>query len=65
MGDFGSFAKHAVRLIAGIIGGSLLGYEYYSFSANPDEALWPAIGMGFVSMIMIYFLLHSIGKGSE
>ncbi|MFA6035518.1 MAG: hypothetical protein WC759_01015 [Candidatus Micrarchaeia archaeon] len=57
--------KSTARALISVAGGGLLGYEYYLFSANPDEALGMAVGMGAVAAIVIFFLLHNLGKSGD
>ena len=65
MGNASTAAKTVVRVLVGLIAGSLVAYEYYSFSPNPEEALWPAIGMAIVAAIVVAFMMQGLGKGSE
>ena len=65
MGNASTAAKAAVRVLVGLIVGALIAYEYYNFSPNPEEALWPAIGMAIVAAIVVAFMMRGLGKGSE
>ncbi|MDO8339849.1 MAG: hypothetical protein Q7T16_04290 [Candidatus Burarchaeum sp.] len=65
MGGAATAAKAAVRILVGLVVGALIAYEYYAFSPNPDEALWPAVGMAIVTAIVVAFMLRGLGKGSE
>ena len=65
MSNASTAAKAAVRILVGLVAGGLIAYEYYSFSPNPDEALWPAIGMAIVAAIVVAFMMQGLGKGVE
>ncbi|VVC02639.1 Uncharacterised protein [Candidatus Burarchaeum australiense] len=64
MAGFDSFIKNIVRLLIGLAAGVLIGYEYYSFSLNPDEALPYAVGMALVTAVIVAFMMRGLGKGS-
>jgi peptidoglycan/LPS O-acetylase OafA/YrhL len=57
--------KSTARALISVVGGGLLGYEYYSFSPSPEDALGVAIAMGAAAAIVIFFLLHNLGKSSD
>jgi len=65
MSNASSAAKAASRVLVGLVAGGLIAYEYYTFSPNPDEALWPAVGMAIVAAIVVSFMVRGLGKGSE
>ncbi len=65
MSNASSAAKAAIRILVGLVVGALIAYEYYNFSPNPDEALWPAVGMAIVAAIVVAFMMRGLGRGSE
>jgi hypothetical protein len=65
MGDLGKSAKAVVRAILAICAGALLAYEYYYYSPSPSDVIGTAIAMGFVAAIVVFFLLHRLGKSGD
>ena len=60
--DLTRIAKGAVRALIAIAAGALVGYEYYSFSPNPNAVLGIAIVMGIVTVLVVFYVLSSLGK---
>jgi len=62
--DLANLAKGFVRVVISVAVGFLAGFEYYSFAPNQNEAVGVAVAMGFIATLVVFYVLHNLGKSS-
>ena len=63
--DLAKIVKGLVRAILALAVGILVGFEYYAFSPNQADATGPAIAMGVVATLVVFYVLSSLGKHGD